>query len=90
MRKLQSIIQESMQGFDDNLTQLFMKKIKIMMVIYQVCPPSFFLISTRFVIWQSNQNKTYLFDMLQYLWKGSTGFTDFLQESIYCREIEFY
>lgn len=42
LRKLQSIIQESMQGFDDNLTQLFMKKIKIMMVIYQVSPTSFF------------------------------------------------
>lgn len=42
LRKLQSIIQESMQGFDDNLTQLFMKKIKIMMVIYQVSPTSYF------------------------------------------------
>lgn len=37
LRKLQGMIQDSMQGFDDTLTQLFMKKIKIMMVIYQVC-----------------------------------------------------
>ncbi|XP_048745697.2 cilia- and flagella-associated protein 43-like isoform X3 [Ostrea edulis] len=35
LRKLQSMIHDSMQGFDDTLTQLFMKKIKIMMVIYQ-------------------------------------------------------
>ncbi|XP_078310806.1 cilia- and flagella-associated protein 43-like isoform X4 [Crassostrea virginica] len=35
LRKLQGMIQDSMQGFDDTLTQLFMKKIKIMMVIYQ-------------------------------------------------------
>ncbi|XP_062576681.1 cilia- and flagella-associated protein 43-like isoform X2 [Saccostrea cucullata] len=35
LRKLQSMIQDGMQGFDDVLTQLFMKKIKIMMVIYQ-------------------------------------------------------
>lgn len=36
-----------MQGFDDNLTQLFMKKIKIMMVIYQVSPTSFFFLAVR-------------------------------------------
>ncbi|XP_052100384.1 cilia- and flagella-associated protein 43-like isoform X4 [Mytilus californianus] len=35
LRKLQSIIQDSMGGFDDMLTQVFMKKIKVMMVVYQ-------------------------------------------------------
>lgn len=35
LRKLQSIIQDSMSGFDDMLTQVFMKKIKVMMVVYQ-------------------------------------------------------
>lgn len=37
LRKLQSIIQDSMGGFDEMLTQVFMKKIKVMMVVYQVC-----------------------------------------------------
>lgn len=36
LRKLQSIIQDSMGGFDEMLTQVFMKKIKVMMVVYQV------------------------------------------------------
>lgn len=68
MRKLQSIIQESMQGFDDNLTQLFMKKIKIMMVIYQVSPTSYFFMQYKICsLAVTNQNKTCLFDMLQYL-----------------------
>ncbi|XP_076101515.1 cilia- and flagella-associated protein 43-like isoform X5 [Mytilus galloprovincialis] len=35
LRKLQSIIQDSMGGFDEMLTQVFMKKIKVMMVVYQ-------------------------------------------------------
>ncbi|CAC5420252.1 unnamed protein product [Mytilus coruscus] len=35
LRKLQSIIQDSMSGFDDMLNQVFMKKIKVMMVVYQ-------------------------------------------------------
>lgn len=36
LRKLQSIIQDSMTGFDDMLNVVFMKKIKVMMVVYQV------------------------------------------------------
>ncbi|XP_052771525.1 cilia- and flagella-associated protein 43-like isoform X3 [Mya arenaria] len=35
LRKNQSVIQESMAGFDDMLNTVFMKKIKVMMVIYQ-------------------------------------------------------
>lgn len=35
LRKLQSIIQDSMTGFDDMLNVVFMKKIKVMMVVYQ-------------------------------------------------------
>ncbi|KAK3096042.1 hypothetical protein FSP39_022384 [Pinctada imbricata] len=35
LRKLQAQIQENMQAFDEVLTQIFMKKIKVMMVIYQ-------------------------------------------------------
>lgn len=35
LRKNQSLIQEGMQGFDDMLNTVFMKKIKVMMVIYQ-------------------------------------------------------
>jgi hypothetical protein len=39
------MIHDGMQGFDDTLTQLFMKKIKIMMVIYQVRGSSAFCVS---------------------------------------------
>ena len=35
LRKLQGVIQEGMAGFDDLLNAVFMKKIKVMMVIYQ-------------------------------------------------------
>lgn len=35
LRKNQSIIQDSMTGFDEMLQQVFMKKIKVMMVVYQ-------------------------------------------------------
>lgn len=35
LRKLQGVITETMAGFDETLTQLFLKKIKVMMVIYQ-------------------------------------------------------
>jgi hypothetical protein len=36
LRKLQSVITEAMAAFDENLNQLFLKKIKVMMVLYQV------------------------------------------------------
>ena len=36
LRKNQGLIQEGMASFDDFLNQVFMKKIKVMMVIYQV------------------------------------------------------
>ena len=36
LRKNQGLIQEGMAAFDDYLNQVFMKKIKVMMVIYQV------------------------------------------------------
>ncbi|XP_041368827.1 cilia- and flagella-associated protein 43-like isoform X2 [Gigantopelta aegis] len=35
LRKLQAMICDGMAGFDDTLNQLFLRKIKIMMVIYQ-------------------------------------------------------
>ncbi|KAK7108965.1 cilia- and flagella-associated protein 43-like isoform X2 [Littorina saxatilis] len=35
LRKLQGVITDSMAAFDDVLNQLFLKKIKVMMVIYQ-------------------------------------------------------
>ncbi|KAL5017485.1 hypothetical protein ScPMuIL_007074 [Solemya velum] len=35
LRKLQGVIQEAMTGFDDALNVLFLRKIKVMMVIYQ-------------------------------------------------------
>ncbi|KAL8576297.1 hypothetical protein ACOMHN_006220 [Nucella lapillus] len=35
LRKLQGLISETMAGFDETLNQLFLKKIKVMMVIYQ-------------------------------------------------------
>ncbi|XP_071090035.1 cilia- and flagella-associated protein 43-like isoform X1 [Haliotis cracherodii] len=35
LRKLQGIIQDGMAGFDETLNALFLKKIKVMMVIYQ-------------------------------------------------------
>ncbi|XP_067656775.1 cilia- and flagella-associated protein 43-like isoform X1 [Haliotis asinina] len=35
LRKLQGIIQDGMSGFDETLNSLFLKKIKVMMVIYQ-------------------------------------------------------
>ena len=35
LKKLQGLIQDGCQGFDDNLYQLFIRKIKTEMVIYQ-------------------------------------------------------
>ncbi|XP_076460305.1 cilia- and flagella-associated protein 43-like [Babylonia areolata] len=35
LRKLQGLITESMANFDESLNQLFLKKIKVMMVLYQ-------------------------------------------------------
>ena len=36
LKKLQGLIQDSMESFDDALKELFQKKIKTEMVIYQV------------------------------------------------------
>jgi len=36
LRKNQTLIQDGMAGFDEMLNTVFMKKIKVMMVIYQV------------------------------------------------------
>ena len=36
LRKLQAIIQDGMAAFDETFTALFMKKTKVMMVLYQV------------------------------------------------------
>ena len=36
LRKLQGVIADGMAAFDESLNQLFLKKIKVMMVLYQV------------------------------------------------------
>ena len=40
LRKLQGVITDGMAAFDESLNQLFLKKIKVMMVLYQVSDKS--------------------------------------------------
>ena len=43
LKKLQGLIQEGTQVFDDALYQLFLRKVKTEMVIYQVSMGPFFI-----------------------------------------------